>query len=484
MAAIRCPHCGATNRAGSNFCNACGADLRMDDAPPALDERVDRSTVPPPPPVGPTEPPAPEQAPTHGPGQEPEQEPARPLFDLGLASPGAEDLWLADQPWLQAEEDEAAWEESDEFPEDELQDGEEERFTPVPEGRLITGIQGLLAPLNITSRVDQQTLVSPPLPPSAGDLSLDEVRRIRRLMAEEPSPVPSAEWRPPRQWPTLRVPWIFWVIGLSAFLPIALLLGNPGGQPRQWPGVQEAYAAVDALSPGSTVLIYWAYDPATSGELDQVAEPVIRHLLDKRAHLLVVSTLPGGPATARRLVAKAASASDVDVRRTGRAPERDASLPDAATFFRADARMVANVFLAGGVAALPLVGQDLPAALGVAAPGLEQPPDLTLVFAARGEDVQYWLEQVQPRNRSPVVAVTSAVVDPQVRPYWDSGQLKGLVSGFDGAYSYERLHAPFRTAPSQGERARLTAQNWGQIALLVIIGLGNLAALLGFRREA
>jgi hypothetical protein len=158
-------------------------------------------------------------------------------------------------------------------------------------------------------------------------------------------------------------------------------------------------------------------------------------------------------------------------------------LPDSATFFRADARMVANVFLAGGVAALPLVGQDLPAALGVDAAGLDQPPALTLVFAARGEDVQYWLEQVQPRNRAPVVAIASAVVDPQVRPYWDSGQLSGLVSGFDGAYSYERLRTPFRTATPQGERVRLTAQNWGQIALLVIIGLGNLAAILGFRRE-
>ncbi len=481
MTAIRCPHCGATNRAGSNFCNACGADLRMDDAPLSPDQLGARSADQPAPSASAApsvEPTSPEQ----DPAQESGQESARPLFDLGLASPGAEEQWLADQPWLQAEGDEAPWEEGDEIPADEPQD--DEAFAPIPEGRLITGVQGLLSPLNITSRVDQQSLVSPSLPPSARELSLDEIRRIRRLMAEEPSPLPAGEWRPPRRWPTLRIPWIFWIIGLSAFLPIALLLGNLGGEPRQWPGVQEAYATIDALPPGATVLVYWAYDPATSGELDQVAEPVVRHLLDKRAHLVVVSTLPGGPATARRLVAKAALDSDARSRGAGRTLERTPSLPDAATFFRADARMVANVFLAGGVAALPLIGEDLPAALGVDAAGLEQPPALTLVFAARGEDVQYWLEQVQPRNRAPVIAVASAVVDPQARPYWDSGQLKGLVSGFDGAYSYERLRTPFRTATPQSERARLTAQNWGQIALLVVIGLGNLAAILGFRREA
>jgi hypothetical protein len=474
MAAIRCPHCGATNRAGSNFCNACGADLRGEDAPPSLDERVGQPAISPPSPAEPTEPPAPKEASAQEAEPASGEEPARPLFDLGLASPGAEDPWLADQPWLQPETDEAAWEEGDELPEDVFPGEEEESFAPIPEGRLITGVQGLLAPLNITSRVDQQTLVSPSLPPTAGELSLDEARRIRRLLAEEPSPVPSQEWRPPRRWPTLRIPWIFWVIGLSAFLPIALLLSDPAGEPRQWPGVEEAYATIDRLPSGATVLVYWAYDPATGGELDQVAEPVVRHLLDKRVHLAVVSTLPGGPATARRLVARAASPAD---------NARNAGLPDSATFFRADARMVANVFLAGGVAALPLVGQDLPAALGVDAAGLDQPPALTLVFAARGEDVQYWLEQVQPRNRAPVVAIASAVVDPQVRPYWDSGQLSGLVSGFDGAYSYERLRTPFRIATPQGERVRLTAQNWGQIALLVIIGLGNLAAILGFRRE-
>lgn len=470
MATVLCPHCGTTNRAGSNFCNACGADLRMDDAPPPHDESVDAAPA------------APSVEPTG-----PENESVRPLFDLGLASPGEETPWLADQPWLQAEKDEAAWEAGDASAEDEIPDAEEERFDPIPEGRLVPGVQGLLAPLNITSRVDQQTLISPSLPPDADDLPLDEVRRIRRLMAEEPTPAASVTMQPPRRWPTLRIPWIFWLVGLSAFLPIALLLGgNSGGEPRQWPGVQEAYAAIDALPPGSTVLAYWAYDPATSGELDQVAEPVVRHLLDKRAHLVVVSTLPGGPATARRLVARAALDSGAKGRGTNGTPGGDQPPLNEKAFFMADARMVANVFLAGGVAALPLVGQDLPAALDIDVPGLEQPPALTLVFAARGEDVQYWLEQVQPRNHAPVVAVASAVVDPQARPYWDSGQLKGLVSGFDGAYSYARLRTPVPAAAarSQGERTRLTAQNWGQIALLAVIGLGNLAALFGFRREA
>ena len=37
MSTIRCPHCGTANRAGSNFCNRCGTDLRTDDATEEID---------------------------------------------------------------------------------------------------------------------------------------------------------------------------------------------------------------------------------------------------------------------------------------------------------------------------------------------------------------------------------------------------------------------------------------------------------------
>ncbi|MFN2169656.1 MAG: hypothetical protein ACK2U9_25775, partial [Anaerolineae bacterium] len=102
----------------------------------------------------------------------------------------------------------------------------------------------------------------------------------------------------------------------------------------------------------------------------------------------------------------------------------------------------------------------------------------------QAEDVQYWLEQVQPVNGVPVIAVTGAGADPVLRPYVDSGQLRGLVSGFDGGERYDQLTGrPRQAEETEQWRVRLAAQNWGQLALLVIILLGNLAGLLG-RRSA
>ena len=94
--------------------------------------------------------------------------------------------------------------------------------------------------------------------------------------------------------------------------------------------------------------------------------------------------------------------------------------------------------------------------------------------------VQEWLEQAQPLNELPVVAFTSAAADAPLRPYLESGQLRGLVSGFDGAWAYQQLSSTPLTAQNEARLSRqLPRQTWGHIAILVTILLGNLAALLG-----
>ncbi|KKK47040.1 hypothetical protein LCGC14_3159210, partial [marine sediment metagenome] len=110
---------------------------------------------------------------------------------------------------------------------------------------------------------------------------------------------------------------------------------------------------------------------------------------------------------------------------------------------------------------------------------LSGPPDLSIVFAAQADDVQHWLEQVQPLNQAPVVAVVAAGADPVVRPYLDSGQLAGLVSGFDGAYNYQRLLDEQAGRDDTGWLdMQLVLQDWGQFVFFLAIVLGNFAAVL------
>lgn len=275
----------------------------------------------------------------------------------------------------------------------------------------------------------------------------------------------------------LRRTWIYWL--MTAMLVGALLLGDDAIDtlPHPWPGIVPVYDAIESLPTGATVLVDWAYDPATSGEMDLVARPVIEHLLARNANLVVISQLPLGPATARRLLATAGSTGTTVTAR------------------QLDTVLVEGGFLPGGAATLALLGQspglglplDLQGRNAQIRPSLgdlaTDGPMLSLVISARSEPVQRWLEQVQPLDGVPVIAVTSAVAGPVLQPYADSGQLLGLVSGYNGGIGYRDLL--LRALP-RAEQAQLWRQinghNWALLALLIVLVAANVA--LSFERRS
>ncbi|MCB0131291.1 MAG: zinc ribbon domain-containing protein [Caldilineaceae bacterium] len=511
MPLIACPHCGTSNRDGSNFCNNCGTDLRelAQDQPPldenhvvpdprAIERAVQRAAqqladgeLSRPQATDDSQPGEEQIAPSASPSdpaQPPDDLPKlRPLFDLGLASPvGAgqteagqtgDDFSGGEQPWLAPEdaEDEAEAAAAESAARREQQSPPTVSDAAFAPPHLVSGVQGLLEPLTVTGRSQPDPL---PVPPSAVVVTPDEARWMRTVLAAEPTVAGAVldyadQWMQPR--PTLRIPWIFGLLALVIGLPLLGWLPNFAGTPQLWPGVAAAYAAVDSLPNGADVFVYWAYDPATAGEMDLLAAPLVQHLLEKRSNLTFVSLLPTGPATATRLVTNTL----------------EQVLPPSEAAIVARQTLVRNLFLPGGAAVLPLLGQA-PSALNATiqtptldrgAAGLPPRAELTLVIAAEADDVQRWLEMVQPLNRGPVVAVTAAGADPIVRPYWDSGQLIGLVSGFDGASHYRTaLTRPLTDAEKDARSRQLAGQNWAHLLLLALLLLGNLAALL-FRTE-
>jgi hypothetical protein len=510
MANLTCPHCGTANRIGSNFCNKCGTDLREEEPARPQTDKVDDSA-----PVEaisraaelaaqqmraaePSETSASDRTdddsdddsdddgadtPTdHATDRDADTDdaatPLPPLFDLGLASiaPGADDSLLLSQPWLQASADDETTTPSAE----DLAASSGDRLTGLEaddplghaRGRLVGGVQGLLDPLNITSDTSQtDDAPGEPLPvPVIDELSAQQIRNMRRIMSEEPILAAQSGQEGVAQRPSLRIPWVSWLLGLAIVLPVFGMVNEPSGAPRMWPGVEQAYAIIEALPLGAEVQIYWAYDPATSGELDLVAQPVIRHLLSRRAELTFISLLPGGPATARRTVTKSLAA-DLDPFEAQVAMRRITQR---------------NFYLPGGAAVLPILGQgsealSMPSTNSIADAAdttLPGSPLLTVIMAAHTEDVQQWLELVQtvdtkPRRRA-VVAITGAGVYPMVLPYLDSGQLSGLVSGFDGASTYGQLHEEaISTDEQMAGTSQSLAQNWAHIALLFVLLIGN-----------
>ena len=439
MSTIRCPHCGTANRVGSNFCNRCGVDLRDSNPESGAPDEFD-------------------QTPATTPSQ---NQPA-----------GSERPFLPDR-----QDDDFAWDESS-TEQPFLDEGILLDEGPIAGSdrppRLVSGLQGLLEPVRLTRIGSEEPVGMPPQPPDALTLTQsDRLRRVRDLVTQDPSLVDDLPGIAPTLPLRLRLPWLIVLLLLAVALPLLLLFTAPVGKPQQWPGVAEAYAAIDAVPPDAPIWILWAYDPATAGELDLVALPMAVHLLERQGRPVIVSLLPNGLASAQRLFAQA-----LDELATAR-PARNQSLG-------VDSYLE-GAYLPGGAAALTLLAQSPQSALightdrtaFLLGPLVTQRPALAIVVAAQAEDVQQWLEQVQPLAPAPVVAFTGAGADPILRPYLDSGQLQGLVSGFDGAATYQQLLArPLNYTWDGRWLQQLVAQNWGHVALLLILLLGNLRGLL------
>jgi len=455
-----CPHCGKTNPLHATFCAGCGTYLKGLDA-----ETLSASTPLIPPDEEDSQPQAEGEPRFPGPTDlqpwlRPDFDKPEPLAQETVASLGA-------QPWLR--------------PEEEAQD-----VQSPPEHapqRLVVGLQGLLEPVELA-----HDLLRPetPVPARAvvADLPYDLWRDLRQTFAtdlplvDDPSGESGGGEQVGRQGLGLwRRNGIYGLLLVGILM--ALWVGNapPSSRPHSWPGVGDAYNAIAALPADAVVLVNWAYDPTSAGEMDMAVLPVIEHLLEKNARLLVVSQLPGGPATARRLIAVARSR----VSQAALARQMGESLTEAG-------------YLPGGVGSLPLLGQAPAQALPLDMQGRslgdrstltalqDRSPALLLILAARSDDTRQWLEQVQPLNAAPALVVSSAAADPVIRPYVDSGQIVGLVSGYAGGVAYgDMFVAAAPVQVQEAQRRQITGQNWALALLLLVIVVGNLAGLTGRR---
>ncbi len=361
----------------------------------------------------------------------------------------AESARPGDQPWLEPGfigEDDVPFEDDDE-----LAALDDLAPLPAPASRLVSGVQGLLDPIRVATIPQEDAGASTGQPATAPSFTAEQNRRVRALMMEEPIVASSMQTPPPSD-RSLWLPWVFLILGISVAAPLLLGRMLPVRTPMLWSGVESSVAAIERLETGARVQLLWAYDPATAGEMDMLSAPVLRHLLDRGATIDAISLLPNGPASARRLLAS------VETER----------LPDLTAL---GVRRTLEVrFLPGGATILPLIAAE--------------PADLAIIFAAQAEDVQQWLELVAPVNRAPVVAVTAAGADPPLRAYVESGQLSGLISGFDGAYHYAELTGtPLAPDAARRMNFQLAGQSVGALAIITLIVLGNLASLLVGRRQ-
>jgi hypothetical protein len=199
------------------------------------------------------------------------------------------------------------------------------------------------------------------------------------------------------------------------------------------------YNAIQGLSVGTggPVLVAFEYGPAEADELDLVADPILKHLLDQGAYLSIVTTRPEGKPAAERLLG--------DIVASGRYTETQYKVLG---YRPGDATGVAQLLAA-----------------------TDATPRLVLVLTSQPGRLRWWVEQIgaQGRDDLPIVAGVGAALEPVASPYLDvgAGQLEGAIVGLSGAAAYENV----RGRPGEAtQRLNGLMVGHGAVVGLMIIG--------------
>ncbi|NLA59778.1 MAG: hypothetical protein GX863_01570 [Firmicutes bacterium] len=254
-------------------------------------------------------------------------------------------------------------------------------------------------------------------------------------------------------------------IYLIMLIGIAIPLIKPIGLPLQVVDTtRQAFQEVEKLDPGAKVLMSFDYSPGGAAELDPISAAMLTHFLRKDAKIYAVTSVPEGTMFAEQNL-KAYEAA-------GKAYGTD---------------YVNLGYFAGGESAVAALSEDFRSVFKTDIEGtpVDQIPmmkdvhdmnDMDMVVSVNvgpggAATAQVWVRQVAVvYTKVPVVLGVTAVMTPNIMPYLQSGQIKGLLGGLRPAAEYEIL------LDARGNAvAMMDAQSAAHITILGFIILGNIA---------
>lgn len=248
------------------------------------------------------------------------------------------------------------------------------------------------------------------------------------------------------------------LVGFVLILAIALpLILQPGVAllPSIYPPeTANTFNLVNAIPVDQPVLLAADFEPGLSGEMSLSAQMLVEHLMLRNLPLVVLSTNPTGSALMETVMNNAQI--------------------NAGAYDRAN-RVVSLGYLAGGSVGLQTLARDLKIAVPFTSdltsawelPVLQNIQSISdfgavIVITEDADTARYWVEQVQPAlGSTPLIVVSSAQAAPMLQPYYDSGQISGMISGLSGATAYEQI--------LQRPGSAVNAFGAYQIALLILV---------------
>ena len=223
-----------------------------------------------------------------------------------------------------------------------------------------------------------------------------------------------------------------------------------------------------SLDSGSPVLIVMDYQPALAGEMETALSPVLNDLMIFGKPISFVSTLPTGPLMVSRMMDRMQAEPFRHTYRDGEQFVDLGFLPGDAAGIRTFANYPRETV---GTSGFGVSVWDTPVLSGMQ---LLNDFSAVIVVTDNPDTGRIWVEQAGPvLQGQPMLMVISAQAEPMLIPYYDSGQVRGLLTGLGGGAVYESIR-------QQPGNAHLywDSYGFGLIAMQLLILAGGVWSLV------
>jgi len=248
------------------------------------------------------------------------------------------------------------------------------------------------------------------------------------------------------------------IFALLGVVVIGTMLWQPQLPISTSDATREVYDLIESLDSGSVVMMSFDHEASSLPEVRPLGAALADHCFRRGLRIVGLALFAEGTAAGSELLGERASMArrsyGTDWIYLGFRPQYTAAILGMG-------ESIHDVFAIEYVEEQDL--RSFP--LGDA---IEDYDDIDLVISiADGSMPTYWVEFAYARYGQTVATGLSAVMVTSFLPYWESGQLAGIVAGLRGAAGYEQL----LSTPGAGSRGiGAVSSAHGLIALLVILG--------------
>ncbi len=274
--------------------------------------------------------------------------------------------------------------------------------------------------------------------------------------------------------------WIFIIMAISVAVPLMMQRPSPV---TPSPIVQDLYDTVDALPPGSRIMLSLDYGPSTVPENDPMAHALVRHALKKDLKLYLMTIWATGPPLIANVLDNVITSEfpdkeyGVDFLNLGYKVGNQGLIQALTSDFKAQYTMDVGY---GDISATPTADLKMMKPISTVADF-----DLVMCIGSGFPGLKEWVQFAGDVTGVPIGGGVTAVEAPLLYPYYP-GQLQGLMGGLQGAAEYEHLVTlafPEFEEAAQTALIRMYPQTWAHLVIIAFVVVGNISYFVQKRRE-